>query len=343
MNRTMLIMSLLAVTPAMTCGQGTKQQIKVVNCRTLEAAGNFVGPDEVIVNDLVCQRVKAEPQPEARVQPQARGSLQGEVVSGTESISVVDAAKAANKRLAERIVQIREEKSKEAARTAKPATEAPAASEASPDTLEKNSEPTAAPAGPEDPATAPQAPVAPTKKPQPRLMPKPPATQIAAAAEPIHEDNSAAKESEETVSVQAAADKPAAAAEVTPSAKVAGPEVSAAMAPTAAVSDPAKAEQAVSRVEEPKVESVVLPVETPKPSEAAPEARAGGPSADSVKQTASREPAGTTEAEATSQTATSTAKAGEVEGAEGSRPPECAKSKWWKPWAKCKPSTKSEE
>ena len=55
MSRRLLCLPLCAALPALLCAQ----EPKLTNCRTLEAAGNFVGPDEVIVNDLVCQKAKS--------------------------------------------------------------------------------------------------------------------------------------------------------------------------------------------------------------------------------------------------------------------------------------------
>ena len=95
MNRRMVLLWLLAGMPALVCAQ----EAKVVNCRTLAAAGNFLGPDEIIVNDLVCQKVKGAA--EATSQVQAPKAQPGAVVSESgETTSVVDAAKAANKRVA---------------------------------------------------------------------------------------------------------------------------------------------------------------------------------------------------------------------------------------------------
>jgi hypothetical protein len=83
---------LIAALPAVLWAQ----EPKLVNCRTLAAAGNFVGPDEIIVNDSVCQKVKGS----GAISIQSvQQSLPGAVISGGDP-SVVDAAKAASKRVA---------------------------------------------------------------------------------------------------------------------------------------------------------------------------------------------------------------------------------------------------
>jgi hypothetical protein len=90
---------LLVAMPALLSAQETK----LVNCRTLEAAGNFVGPDEVIDGNMVCQKLKpgatapaktqpakadpAKPQPEAAIVPE-------------QPMSVAEAARANRQRLA---------------------------------------------------------------------------------------------------------------------------------------------------------------------------------------------------------------------------------------------------
>ena len=97
MIRRMLFLSLLATVPALVCAQ----ESKLVNCRSLEAAGNFVGPDEVVVDDLVCQKVKAGTTAAAgAAKPQPPKPLPGAVITEDEPASVVDAAKASAKRVA---------------------------------------------------------------------------------------------------------------------------------------------------------------------------------------------------------------------------------------------------
>jgi hypothetical protein len=93
-RRRPLVFGLLAVFPALA----SAQDAKLVNCRTLEAAGNFVGPDEVIVDDMVCQ--KAKPGAGTAAKQQAQKPIAGAVVSETPAESVVDAAKAAERRVA---------------------------------------------------------------------------------------------------------------------------------------------------------------------------------------------------------------------------------------------------
>lgn len=99
MKRRMLLLGLCAALPGLACAQ----EIKLVNCRTLESTGNFVASDEVIVNDMVCQKIKgaANAGASASVQPAAAKPLANSVVSdGEAATSVVDAAKAASKRVA---------------------------------------------------------------------------------------------------------------------------------------------------------------------------------------------------------------------------------------------------
>jgi hypothetical protein len=96
MNRQLFVMWLIAATPALLFAQ----EAKLVNCRTLEAAGNFVGPDEVIDGNMVCQKRKqgtiasapakieeAKPQPDVMVSPE-------------QPISVAEAARLNKQRLA---------------------------------------------------------------------------------------------------------------------------------------------------------------------------------------------------------------------------------------------------
>ena len=93
MIRRMLFLSLLATVPALVCAQ----ESKLVNCRSLEAAGNFVGPDEVVVDDLVCQKVKGGTTAAGAAKPQPPKPLPGAVITEDEPASVVDAAKASAK------------------------------------------------------------------------------------------------------------------------------------------------------------------------------------------------------------------------------------------------------
>ena len=95
MRRSLLALSLLAAFPALT----RAQEPKLTNCRTLEEAGNFVGPDEVIVDDKVCQKSKSLADA-AKAQPPK--PLNGATISDTPSDNVVAAAKAAGKRAAAR-------------------------------------------------------------------------------------------------------------------------------------------------------------------------------------------------------------------------------------------------
>lgn len=122
MYRRLLLFSLFATMPALVCGQ----EARLINCRSLEAAGNFVGPDEVVVDDLVCQKVKPGAATASAAKPQPPKPLPGVVISDTEPENVVEAAKASAKRVAA-AVQANAEK---AAATSAPesTTPAPAAS-----------------------------------------------------------------------------------------------------------------------------------------------------------------------------------------------------------------------
>lgn len=117
MRRSLLALSLLAALP----GLARAQEPKLVNCRTLEAAGNFVGPDEVIVDDMVCQ--KAKPGADA-AKAQSPKPVLGTTISDAPVDSVVDAAKAAGKRVAARKEKEDAEAQKDAAQ---PAPAAPSA------------------------------------------------------------------------------------------------------------------------------------------------------------------------------------------------------------------------
>jgi hypothetical protein len=144
MKRRVLFLWLCAAIPGLVCAQETK----LVNCRTLAAAGNFVGPDEVVVNDVVCQKVKGGT--EAVAQPQAPRAVEGAVASQSgETTSVVDAAKAANKRVAAAQDAIRERATEADEEKAAPT---------------EPGEPGFVPTGPAAPAATPSAP-APTSEP----------------------------------------------------------------------------------------------------------------------------------------------------------------------------------
>jgi hypothetical protein len=86
MNRKILLAGVLAAMPGILCAQ----EYKLVNCRTLEAAGNFVGSDEVLNGDMVCKKAKAG----AAVPAEAAKPPHGAVISGSESMNVAEAAKA---------------------------------------------------------------------------------------------------------------------------------------------------------------------------------------------------------------------------------------------------------
>jgi hypothetical protein len=90
MIRKLLVLS-LCVVPAVAFGQ----EARPAACRTLEAAGGFVGPDEIIVNGLVCPKAMGTDDAQ-----QPANSVPGVVVSDGATINVVAAAKAANQRVA---------------------------------------------------------------------------------------------------------------------------------------------------------------------------------------------------------------------------------------------------
>lgn len=161
MNRGALIVCLFAAMPSLLSGQETK----LVNCRTLEAAGNFVGPDEVLDDDKVCKKLKPDASAPTEIEPPK--PLPGAVISGSEPISVVEAAKAKKK-----------------ATAAKDAVPAPESAE----------KPVAAPVGNGQPAPtvpsleAPVAPTPPAGKPE-MILPvtKPPQSEVAVAPRPVRE------------------------------------------------------------------------------------------------------------------------------------------------------------
>jgi len=57
MKHLVIMVACTALLPAMV----SAQSLQVKDCRTLEVAGNFIGPDEVMANGLVCKVVKANP------------------------------------------------------------------------------------------------------------------------------------------------------------------------------------------------------------------------------------------------------------------------------------------
>jgi len=89
MNRRPLVVWLIAAAPALLCAQ----EAKLVNCRTLEAAGNFVGPDEVIDGNMVCQGLKPGMTAPGKPQPEP-------VLTPEQPMSVAEAARANKQRLA---------------------------------------------------------------------------------------------------------------------------------------------------------------------------------------------------------------------------------------------------
>ncbi len=92
MNCRVLCLCFIAAMPGLLSAQETK----LVNCRTLEAAGYFVGPDEVLDGDKVCQKLK--PGAKELAKPEPPKPLPGAIVSGAEPMSVAEAAKAKGKK-----------------------------------------------------------------------------------------------------------------------------------------------------------------------------------------------------------------------------------------------------
>ena len=258
MKYRLLMVSLFVFLPVLACAQETK----LVNCRTLEAAGNFIGPDEVLDgNNMVCQKVKAGAA--APSNPQPLKPVPGVVISNTEPASVVEAAKESEKRVA----AAREAAAAKGAAAPEPAAttpvqgsepETPAPASVTPEkpaiapvvSPPPASVPAAEPATtapapekPETPAIVPVVPAPPAAKPKMVLPAKTPGSETARAPEPVQEEAPAASapapasaSSESATTVQtAAAPDPAG------TVKPAEPEVSAAPTPATAEAVPAAA------------------------------------------------------------------------------------------------------
>jgi hypothetical protein len=251
MRRKLLLFGLItAALPAV----GSAQEAKLVNCRTLEAAGNFVGPDEVIVDDMVCQKVK--PGAPAAAKPQPEKPLQGAVISDTSVDNVVDAAKAAGKRIA---IRKEAEAEKNAIAAATPAS-APAA---------ESAEPSAPPAKTVEAAVGPSANPAPapvTSSAPATAAPAPPSQPIASTPPPTAKV--------EVTSVPAEPAPQFAASPATPPAPTPAPEAAAKSEPPAPTeivlsSAPASAPPAENKAEVPPAE---VPAPPPTPAVPAPPA-----------------------------------------------------------------------
>lgn len=67
------VLALPALMAPMLCAQETK----LVNCRTLEAAGNFIGSDEMLNDGMVCQVVKIKGTPTTESGKKSRDALMG--------------------------------------------------------------------------------------------------------------------------------------------------------------------------------------------------------------------------------------------------------------------------
>lgn len=204
MSRRLLLLPLFAALPPLLCAQ----QPKLINCRTLEAAGNFVGPDEVIVDDLVCQ--KAKPGAQTNFSPQVAKPIPGVVISGDDSGSVVDAAKAASKRVTAAKDAIREKAEQAGEQPAAPPTEPPATAApvetpaAPPPTAEPAKAPEAAPPAPKQPMSLP----ATSQRPVVAETPEQPAPDTGATAAnppqqaPAADNNASAAKSEPASSTE---------------------------------------------------------------------------------------------------------------------------------------------
>jgi hypothetical protein len=96
MNRQLFVVWLIAATPALLFAQ----EAKLVNCRTLEAAGNFVGPDEVIEGNMVCQKRKPGTIAPAPAKIEAAKPQPDGMVSPEQPMSVAEAARLNKQRLA---------------------------------------------------------------------------------------------------------------------------------------------------------------------------------------------------------------------------------------------------
>jgi hypothetical protein len=86
MNRLAIVVPILIAMPALLAAQ----EAKLVNCRSLEAAGNFVGPDEVLDGDRVCKKSKPSDLSTAAKPESAKPA----VPAATEPVSVAEAARA---------------------------------------------------------------------------------------------------------------------------------------------------------------------------------------------------------------------------------------------------------
>jgi hypothetical protein len=170
MIRRAVFVCALAVTPGMPRAQEAND-FKLVHCRSLEAAGYFVGPDEVLDGDRVCKKgkpgtVETEKKEVAKPAPEA-------VVPRNEPMGVADAARAnaaaKAKRAAEKAAQDTQPTAKESAVTqvvAKPAkAEAQAAVSAGPGAV------TVAPEAKQVGEPAPSVPATPPPPPAPALIP----------------------------------------------------------------------------------------------------------------------------------------------------------------------------
>jgi len=161
MGRRLLFLSLIVVMPALVCAQENPP----VSCRTLAAADNFVGPDETIVNGMVCPKTKVSPGTNSA--SQTATPVPSPAISDGDAASVVDAAKAANKRV---------EAAKDAIRERAEQEKKLPSQDAEPDA------PSVTPEAPAPVAAPPKTPDAPPRhaKPKMSLPVKPPASEVVA-------------------------------------------------------------------------------------------------------------------------------------------------------------------
>ena len=185
MSRRLLFLPLCAALPALLYAQ----EPKLINCRTLESAGNFVGPDEVIVNDMVCQ--KAKPGANTSAPPAEPKAVPGVVISDPDGASVVDAAKAASRRVAAAKDAIKEKQNSEQVNPAPP-SESPAVPAPTPRETPAEPLPDAEPAkAPETTSAAKQPMSLPAKPPRPEVAGSAPQPAPTPGAEPFSASTSA--------------------------------------------------------------------------------------------------------------------------------------------------------
>jgi hypothetical protein len=280
MKQKLCIFALAALLPALAGAQETKY----VNCRTLEAAGNFIGSDETLVNNMVCQVVKGDAAAVAAAEKKFQDGpkpVRGVTISGSESLSVAEAARIMGKK-SPPVAKAATEKAASDPDDVTSATVAPA-------------EPVAAPAAPPAAVAKPEPP-APAAQPVAEAKPEP-----AAAVNPPASENSAVPE----VVLQTA---PVAAST---SAQPESPAVSAASATEAPVKAEAAAEPAASEKPSPAEAAVASVVSAPPSASAdAPAVPAVAPPPPEVETPATEKGSGFYDANATTKVETVAGPAG---------------------------------